>query len=196
LQIKLSPHKRRIILASLLLVVIIFLGYLSLQSFLADVHYRKAKELSRNIEWKQAVAEYEKAISISPGNAEYHDEVGQIYSKLFALYQDDEWFDKAVYHFKESYRLNSYNAWAHYHLAWAYWSKTIYPAAAEESKMAIQLDPNNATYHWQLAAIYEKMGRLENALDEYEEVLRVMPNYAEAKEAIKKVEREIQSQGR
>lgn len=193
MQIKLSWKKQRIILVSTILLVIVFLSYISIQSFWADIHYRRAKQLARDVKnWKKAAIEYEKAISISPGNAEYHDEAGQLYSKLSILYQDDELFNKAVFHFKTSYQLNPYNAWAHYHLAWSYWSKKMYPEAVLESKKAVELDPNNATYHWQLAVIYEKMGRLEKAIDEYREVLRIMPGQGKAKEAIKRVKRKIQ----
>lgn len=39
------------------------------------------------------------------------------------------------------------------------------------------LDPNNATYHWQLAAVYQAMDRAEEAIAEYEEVLRIKPGY-------------------
>ena len=192
MQAKLFWKKQKIILALVLLAGIAFLSYISVQSFWADVHYRRARKLSRNVrEWKQAILEYEKAISISPGNAEYHDEAGQLYLKLFMLYRDDKWFNKSVNHFKKSYQLNPYNAWAHYHLAWCYWTKKMYSEAAQESKKAIQLDPNNATYHWQLAAIYEDAGELREAIDEYKEVLRIIPGHAKAKEAVKRVEGKI-----
>ena len=195
MRIKLSLKKQKIILASILLVVIVFLSYISVQSFWADIHYREAKKLSKSVKnWKQAATEYEKAISISPGNAEYHDEAGQVYSKLSMLYQDNKWFNKAVHHFKKSYQLNPYNAWAHYHLAWCYWLRKMYVEATLESKKAIELDPNNATYHWQLAVVYEGMGKLKEAVDEYKEVLRIMPGQGKAREAIKRIKRKIQKQ--
>jgi len=191
----LVSNHRRIILSSLIIVVIIFLTYISVKSFWADVDYRRAKKLSLNlISWKKAAVQYEKALSILPGNSEYHDEVGELYSKLSMLYQDKGYFEKAVYHFKKSYQLNPYNAWAHYHLAWCYWNKKMYSEAEKEAKKAVQLDPNNATYRWQLASIYEQMGRLEEAIDEYKEVLRIIPRHAKAKEAIKRAEGKIQNQ--
>ncbi len=185
----LETKRKKIILASMLLVAIVFISYISIQSFWADIHYRQAKELAKNLKnWLQAATEYEKAISISPANAEYYDEAGQLYSKIFLLYQDDEWFEKTVSSFQESYRLNPYNAWAHYHLAWTYWNKKMYSEAEGESKKAIVLDPNNATYHWQLAGVYEAMGRAEEAIAEYEEVLRIKPGHTKAKQAVKRVE--------
>ena len=143
--------------------------------------------------WKKAAIYYEKALSITPKNAEYHDEAGKLYSRLFMLYQDEEYFEKAVAHFKKSYRQNPYNAWAHYHLAWCYLEKRMYKEAEKEAKQAIRLDPNNATYHWQLAAIYERMGKLEEAKEEYQEVLRIMPGYSKAKRALKKIEKKLQN---
>jgi len=195
LQVRFSFRKKRLILASVILLVIVFLGYISISSFWADIHYRRAKQLAKHVKnWKHAVAEYERAISILPRNADYYDETGQLYAKLSMLYGKDEYFDKALYHFKKSYQLNPYNAWAHYHLAWSYWNKRMYLEAEEESKKAVQLDPNNATYHWQLAAVYEEMGRLEKAKDEYKEVLRILPGYGKAKEALKRVEGKIEKQ--
>lgn len=193
MQIRLSPKKKKLILTSVLAVVIVFLTYISVQSFWADIHYRQAKKLSKNIKtWKQAATEYEKAISISSGNAEYHDEAGELYSKLAMLYQNDKYFNKAIHHFKKSYQLNPYNAWAHYHLAWLYWTSKMFTEAKKEAKEAVQLDPNNATYHWQLAAVYEQMKRFEEAKGEYKEVLRILPGHSKAKEAIGRVEGKIQ----
>lgn len=191
----LETKRKKIILASLLLVAIVFISYISIQSFWADIHYRQAKELAKNMKnWLEAATEYEKTISISPANAEYYDEAGQLYSKISLLYQDDQWFEKTVSSFQESYRLNPYNAWAHYHLAWTYWNEKMYPEAEGESKKAILLDPNNATYHWQLAAVCEAMGRAEEAIAEYEEVLRIKPAHTKAKEAVKRVEQRIQKE--
>ena len=195
MQIKSSSRNKKIILASLLLFAIVFISYISIQSFWADIHYREAKELAKNMKtWLEAATEYEKAISISPANAEYYDEAGQLYSKISLLYQDDEWFEKTVSSFQESYRLNPYNAWAHYHLAWSYWNKKMYAEAEDESKKAIVLDPNNATYHWQLAGVYEAMDRAEEAIAEYEEFLRIKPGHAKAKQAVKRVKARIQEE--
>jgi len=70
----------------------------------------------------------------------------------------------------------------------------MYSEAEKEAKKAVQLDPNNATYRWQLASIYEQMGRLDKAIDEYKEVLRIIPGHGKAKEAIKRAEEKIQNQ--
>ena len=188
MQIKLSYRKQKIILISVLIIVIVFLSYVSIQSFWADIYYRKAEQLAKHVKsWKKAAIEYEKAISISPKNAEYQDKAGELYSKLAVLYRDDRYFNKAIYHFKKSYQLNPYNAWAHYHLAWCYWNKKMYQQAALESKKAIELDPNNATYHWQMAVIYEKMGKLSKAINEYKQVIRIIPGHTKARQAIKKL---------
>jgi len=69
----------------------------------------------------------------------------------------------------------------------------MYKEAEKEAKQAIRLDPNNATYHWQLAAIYERMGKLEEAKEEYQEVLRIMPGYSKAKRALKKIEKKLKN---
>lgn len=192
---KLSFKYKKVIFVTGILIVIVFLSYTSFCSFLADRYYQKAKKLSDNVKnWQKATIYYEKALSITPGNAEYHDEAGKLYSRLFMLYGDEEYFEKkAASHFKKSYRLNPYNAWAHYHLAWCYLGKRMYTQAEKEAKQAIRLDPNNATYHWQLAAIYERMGKLEKAKDEYQEVLRIIPGYSKAKRALKRIEKKLKN---
>lgn len=192
MKINLSSNYRRIILSSLIIAAIVFLTYVSVRSFWADMYYRRAKKFSLNLaSWKKAAVQYEKAISILPGNATYHEEAGRLYSKLFMLYQNEDYFKKAVYHFRKSFQLNPYNAWSHYYLAWTYWNREMYTEAEKEAKKAIQLDPNNATYHWQLASIYERMGKLEQAIDEYKKVLRILPGYSKAKEMIKKIEEKL-----
>ncbi len=58
----------------MLLVAIVFISYISVQSFWAGIHYRQVKELAKNVKnWKGAATEYEKPISISPTNAEYEE---------------------------------------------------------------------------------------------------------------------------
>ena len=92
--------KQKIILISVLIIVIVFLSYVSIQSFWADIYYRRAEQLAKYVKsWKKAAIEYEKAISISPKNAEYQDKAGELYSKLAVLYRDDRYFNKAIYHY-------------------------------------------------------------------------------------------------
>ncbi|NQS90009.1 tetratricopeptide repeat protein, partial [Patescibacteria group bacterium] len=106
-----------------------FLTYISVQSFWADIHYQRAQRLAQEINWQEAALELEKAISISPGNADYHRGIGQIYSDLSRIYGKEEWFNKTITHFQKAYQLNPYDAWAHYYLAWAYSNKKMFEQA-------------------------------------------------------------------
>ena len=69
----------------------------------------------------------------------------------------------------------------------------MYQQATLESKKAIELDPNNATYHWQLAVIYEKMGKLSKAINEYKQVIRIIPGHTKARQAIKKLKEKLKN---
>ncbi len=77
-----------------------------LQPLLADIHYQRAQREYDSMEWKKAIVEYEKAISIQPSNAEYHLQLARIYSKLAYLYQDKEVLKEAIEEFTNALQLN------------------------------------------------------------------------------------------
>jgi len=163
------------------------------QPLLADIHYHRAKQQYNSIRWKDAIVEYDRAISIQPYNAEYHFELARIYSRLANLRQDKDALKKAVREFRTTLQLNPYDGLAYSHLGWTYRQHGMYEEAVQELKRAIELDPTNASFHWRLGSVYKATGQLSKAGKEFEKVLDVVPNQGQAKRALSQINEELKA---
>ncbi len=170
------------------------MGYIVLQPLLADIHYQRAQREYDSMEWKKAIVEYEKAISIQPSNAEYHLQLAIIYSRLAYLYQDKGTLGNAVKEFGTALKLNPYDGLAHSHFAWTYKQHGMYKEASEELKQAIELDPTNISFHWRLGTVYRANKELNKAKEEFEKILDVVPKQREAKLALAQINKELEEQ--
>lgn len=170
------------------------MGYIVLQPLLADIHYQRAQREYDGMEWKKAIVEYEKAISIQPSNAEYHLQLAKIYSRLAYLYQDKEALKEAIEEFTDALQLNPYDGLAHSHFAWTYKQHGMYKEASEELKEAIELDPTNISFHWRLGTVYRANKELNKAKEEFEKILDVVPEQQEAKLALAQINKELKEQ--
>lgn len=184
----------KIIAYPVILAVTLFLGYIVLQPLLADIHYQRAKREYDSMEWKKAIVEYEKAISIQPSNAEYHLQLAKIYSRLAYLYQDKEALKEAMEEFRNALQLNPYDGLARSHFAWTYKQHGMYKEASEELKQAIELDPTNISFHWRLGTVYRANKELNKAKEEFEKILDVVPEQQEAKLALAQINKELKEQ--
>ncbi len=189
-RIKLS-HK--IITYSAILIVALFLGYVTIQPLLADVHNQRAQREYDSMEWDRAIVEYEKAISIQPSNAEYHLQLARIYSRLAYLYQDKKVLKKAIAEFGIALKLNPYNGLAYSQFGWTYKQHGMYREAVEELKQAVELDPTNISFHWRLGTVYRVNKELNKAKEEFEKILNVAPERQEAKLALAQINEELKT---
>ena len=175
----------------MILAVTILLGYIVIQPLLAEVHYQRAKEEYDSMRWKEAVFEYQKAVSIQPGSAHYRLELARIYSMLSHLRQDKEVLEKAVREFRTALDLNPHDGLAYSQLGWTFRQHGMYEEAAGELKMAIELDPTNVSFHWRLGSVYKANGELSKAKEEFQKVLDVIPNHRQAQRALAQVNEEL-----
>ncbi len=167
------------------------MGYVVVKPLLADIHYHRAKQQYNSMRWKDAIVEYDRAISIQPHNAEYHFELARIYSRLANLRQDKDVLKKAVREFRTTLQLNPHDGLAYSHLGWTYRQHGMYEEAVQELKRAIELDPTNASFHWRLGAVYRAMDELNKAGKEFEKVLDVVPNHRQAKLALAQINKKL-----
>lgn len=165
-----------------------------LQPLLADIHYQRAKQEYDSMEWKKAIVEYEKAISVQPDNAQYHLELARIYSRLAYLYQDKEVLKEAMDAFRNALQLNPHNGLAHSHFAWTYKQHGMYKEAIEELKQAIELDPTNISFHWRMGTVYRANKELNEAKEEFGKILDVVPEQREARLALAQINKELKEQ--
>jgi tetratricopeptide (TPR) repeat protein len=88
--------------------------------------------------------------------------------------------EQAIASLKEAIGKKKNAARLHLLLSSLYAEKKDFPAAEGILKSGIINDPQNADMHYSLGALYEKMGRFQESVDEMEMVLKIEPDYAEA----------------
>jgi rhomboid protease GluP len=79
-------------------------------------------------------------------------------------------------------------------LAWVYFKQERYTEALQQQLRAVQLEERSgsmqfglAEMYYHLGAIYEKLGRRDEALSSYARALRMNPRYAEATEGVRRL---------
>ncbi len=70
-----------------------------------------------------------------------------------------------------------------------YFKKKNYGAALERYREALFYKPNDAFANFRMAQAFEKLARLDEAVEHYQEYLKVLPNGPQAEEAKKALEK-------
>jgi tetratricopeptide (TPR) repeat protein len=70
-----------------------------------------------------------------------------------------------------------------------YFKKKNYRAALERYREALFYKPNDALANFRMAQAFEKLARLDEAVEHYQEYLKVLPNGPQAEEAKKALEK-------
>jgi len=156
----------------------------------------------------EAVAEYEHAVRLAPGDPEGHFRLGWVYQGLKV-------YDKAAEEYRASLALDESIATAHNRFGWILWAQHLDADADREFKRALELDPTNIEANAHLAGLarahgdfeqsnsychraleldpklidYRRLvafnlrdlGRLDEAIAQLESVLAVAPKDAEAR---------------
>ncbi len=131
-------------------------------------------------DYESAVREFNRAIKSKPKAAN-----GHYYLALAYEGKDDT--EKAIDELQSTIKLDPRHDLAHFQLGNIYMKQRKYELAVEEFEKCVDINPVNASYHYFLGKTYEKTNRRTLAIKEYQEALRYVPDYDEAKEALKKL---------
>lgn len=123
--------------------------------------------------YDEAIAEYKRAIEISPDYAGAHSILGAAY-----LYK--QMYDEAITEYKKAIEINPQYTEAYNNLGLAYVNKEMFDEAIAEWKKAIEINPNYAWVHNNLGVAYDIKGMHDEAIAEHKEALKINPDYAEA----------------
>lgn len=114
---------------------------------------------------EEAIVEFEKAIKLDPTNDSYYNNKGFSY----LLHGQVE---EAIAEFKKALEINHDNKTAHANLGYAYGSKGMYELALNEFK----LGGDESSAYNNLGHIYTKDGKLAEAIEAYNNALKINPN--------------------
>ncbi len=149
----------------------------------AQLNYGKALHQAGRVE--EAMQRYQMALKRRPSLAEAEYGLGVAYRDL-----GDN--DRAIEHYERSLSLDPKNGNTEFHLARAL-DVTGHPDAARtRMQHSLQLDPSLILARMSLADLFIDVGRYQQAIEQYEEVLRRQPDFETARKNLKFVRSRIQ----
>jgi serine/threonine-protein kinase len=127
----------------------------------------------------EAVGYYRAALALRPQTVSLHYALGGMYLGL------QRW-DQAIAEFEQAIRLDPDNAWCHNRLGFTLaWKGGLEDEAIAHFREAIRIDPNLGWSHYFLAIALERKGVLDEAVDEFREAARLVPEKrAEARQRL------------
>lgn len=102
--------------------------------------------------------------------------------------------DRAYKEFNRSIRINPDFTFAYNNLGCSYWTEKKYSAAINKFREAIDRGDDYAAPHFNLGVAYFYLSRYRDAYKEFTRALEIDPQYIEAKEFIKQIDKILNSQ--
>lgn len=124
----------------------------------------------------EAIAQYQAALALYPRSASSHNNLG-----LLLMEQSPENVDAAAAHFREAIRFNAKDGGAHSNLGLALLRMGRIDDATVEQAAAVELEPDDAAIRYNHGAALEQAQRVGEAIDAFEQCLRLDPAYLMAR---------------
>jgi tetratricopeptide (TPR) repeat protein len=132
--------------------------------------YRMALIYTLELDFEDAIEEYDKAIKLDPSNPWYHYNKGSVLDELQRHEEAIEEFDKAI-------ELNPSHPRYHNNKGIALRKLHRYQDAIEEYDKAIKLDPSNPWYHYNKGSVLRKLHRYQEAIEEFDKAIELNPSH-------------------
>jgi tetratricopeptide (TPR) repeat protein len=125
----------------------------------------------------EAIQIFEKALRISPDDADGHDRLAH------ALLQAGK-VREAIGHYEQALRIKPDYAGAHNDMGTIYWAEGKLSDAIGHYEQALRIKPDFAEPHYNLGVALAQAGRIPEAIEHLEQSLRFKPDLAEAHYAL------------
>ncbi len=135
--------------------------------------FDRAQELSDNGRFDEAIAEWKKAVDISPKDAKANNNLGKALAEKGLL-------DEAIAHYRKALEANSEYAKAHTNLGIALAKKGNLDEATAHLQKAVEISPKFAEAQNSLGRALAEKGKPDEALVHFRKAVEVNPRYAEA----------------
>ena len=134
-------------------------------------HYIKGIAAARETKWKDAITEFQWALSYQPNNARVSRSMAFAYASMGD-------FNKAEKEYAASFAMDPSDAFAHADLAFLMEKAGHTSKAMEQLEEAVRLQPDVAALHVDLAWLAESKGDLNRASAEFEQAVKLSPKHA------------------
>jgi len=148
-------------------------SYFSLRPLIAEVYFRKGVEYRNEKDWNKAINMYQKTVQFNRGHLKAYYRLAFAYAKIKNI--KDAF--RVYYQLAE---LAPDYADIHYNLAKLYTITEDYKKAAEELDIAVRQNPYNDKGLMSLGDVYEKLGKLDLATQQYKRVIKLNPRFGGA----------------
>jgi serine/threonine-protein kinase len=147
---------------------------LEINESLPDAHTSLARVLLYyDWDWSAAESEFKRSLELDPGYAEGHHSYSHF---LLPAGRVAESLDAS----RRALELEPLDLGINTHLGWHFLYSGDMPRAAEQCRLAIDLDTTFFYAHFYLGMVYEQEGELERALPEFDEAVRLSRQSSEA----------------
>ena len=136
----------------------------------------------------QAMAAGERAVQLGPENVRNWENLAAVYQGLLKVVPDAE--RRVMEILNQAIKLDPVNPVLRNHLANFFLERGENEKAIEQFLLAIDLKPDYAQNHYDLARAYKAFGNLDKAREEFQTVLKLLPPNAPE---VEKVELELQN---
>jgi tetratricopeptide (TPR) repeat protein len=127
-----------------------------------------------------AERQFEKAVKLAPENISYK-------YALALVYKDQNEIEKAKEEFQKILKLDEQNVYANYELAMLAMDEGFYLKSIKYLEECLKIEPTSATIIYQLGLSYEKNNQPKQAIQQYKDALRFIPDYKEALEGLERL---------
>jgi tetratricopeptide (TPR) repeat protein len=169
-RLKLRKRARSLYPIFLLLLTFAFVGYFGYQVIKAgNPTSDLPPELQQQYQmFKVKEEEYKRILAEDPNNYEALVGIGN-------LYFDNQQYQQAVEYYRRALKIKPDDPNVRTDLAICYTYLDLLDLAASELKQVIQKYPNHAQAHFNLAIVYQRMGRIKDAIYELDTFMKLVP---------------------
>jgi tetratricopeptide (TPR) repeat protein len=145
-------------------------------------HNNFANYLQDQGKLEEAKEHYLRAIEINPGYAEAHMNLGMVLGR-----QGD--IDASTKQFQIGLRFDSKNWRGHYYLGVNFANRGDWQRAADEFRKSIAIAPDRVTVRADLANVLARQGRVDEAMQELREAIRIDPGFSGGQRLLAELQR-------
>ena len=142
-----------------------------------DKAMKKENALNRDAIMLQAVAEFDKGLSIYPNYTDCYEQLGLAWYRL----KDSK---KALYNYEKALKLNATKAVTWNNTGIIYFEQGNLQKAMEVYKKSISLDPNYSDAYFNMGSVLGTLGKYEEAIVEFKKCIQFDPDNSKAHQYI------------